>query len=558
MNRTLRIVVLLLTVALVFAVASCGKSATTTTAAATTTTTAATTTTAGSTASTTATTAGAGADTITLAVSADPSSLDQDFVAFDTIALAIHKNIYPFLIDYGVTQVSGADVQDTTKILPLYAESFKSDDGGKTWILKIKKGIKFPSGNELTADDVKWSKDRAFAAQANVAGVYRIIGLNKPEQVEKVDQYTVKFTQDAPSALTELIQVIGLYVFDSVEMKKHATADDPWAKTWATQNSTGGGAFNVKSWQKGAEIVLEANPVYPLGEPAVKTVRIVIIPAAANRRLQLEKGDVDIALDLPRKDLTELKSNPDLKVVSVPSNEFVFIPLDVTKPPFDNKIVRQAMAYAIPYAQIISGVYGGDARAATSPVPLDMPGSSPKGYPYTYDLEKAKALMQQAGMEKGFQTTLAIDQSNEEQEQIAILVQSELKKINVTVNIEKLDPATFVDRRAKKTVPMQVASGQLWVNDVQYMLGTSMTEGGFLNYANYNNPSVNDIYKKLGETTDNAARMALVADLQTILADDVPWLMLAQPNFNVPMRKNISGWVQPVDALFRLQYLKKG
>ena len=558
MNRTSRTIGLLLAVLLVLTLVSCGKSATTTTTAASTTTaTAGSTTTTAAGASTTATTASANADTLTLAVSADPSSLDQDFVAFDTIALAIHKNIYPFMVDYGVAQVNGADVQDTTKILPLYAESFASADGGKTWILKIKKGIKFPSGNELTADDVKWSKDRAFAAQANVAGVYRIIGLTKPEEITVVDPYTVQFAQEAPSALSELIQVIGLYVFDSKEMKTHATADDPWAKAWATQNSTGGGAYNVKSWQKGGEIDLVANDQYPLGAPAIKNVRIVVIPAAANRRLQLEKGDVDIALDLPRKDLTELKSNPDLKVVSVPSNEFVFIPLDVTKAPFDNKLVRQAMAYAIPYEQIISGVYGGDARSATSPVPLDMPGHLDTGYPYTYDLTKAAALMKQAGMDKGFTTTLDIDQDNQEQEQIAILVQAELKKINVTVNIEKLDPATFVDRRAKKTVPMQVASGQLWVNDVQYMLGTSMTEGGFLNYANYINPAVNDIYTKLGTTTDQSARMSLAADLQKILADDVPWLMIAQPNFNVPMRKNISGWVQPVDALFRLQYLKK-
>lgn len=505
------------------------------------------------------TTTGTADDSVlTIAVASDPASMDHDYITFDTIGMGIHKNILPFAIDYGVKEVEGAFVQDTTDIVPVYAESFTSEDGGKTWILKLRQGIKFPSGNELTAKDVKWSKDRAFEAQGNVAGVYRMIGLTKPEQVEIVDDYTIKFTQDFASPLSEHIQIISLFIYDSEEMKKHATEDDPWAKEWASRNNTSGGAYNLVSWQAGGEVVLEANPQYPLGEPQIKKIRLVIIPSAANRRLQLEKGDVDIALDLTRKDIQDLKADADLQVLSVPSNEFWFIPLDVSQPPFDNKLVRQAIAYAIPYDQIIDGVFNGDARASTSLVPLDMPGHTDAGYPYTYDLEKAKEPLAQAGMADGFSTKLAIDQASEEQERIAILVQSELKKIGIEVEIEKLDPATFSDRRAKKTVPMQIAAGQMWVNDVYYLLSTSLTEGGFLNYSNYNNPEVQRIYEESGQTTDEAARLKMFEELQTdILADEVPWVMLGQPNFNVPMAKNISGWTQAEDALFRLQNLSK-
>ncbi len=536
---------LALSLGLAFLLASCGGSATTTAA------------TTGGTAE--GPSGPATADKVlTIAIASDPGSLDQDFVAFDLIALALHKNIYPYLIDYGVTTVDGAEVQDTSNIIPVYAESFTSDDGGKTWLLKIRQGITFPSGNVLTAEDVKWSKDRAFAAQANVAGVYRVIGLTEKEQIEVIDKYTVKITQAAPSALSELIQVIGLYVFDSEEMKKHATESDPWAQEWATLNHTGGGAFNIESWQKGSGLVLSANSQYPLGKPYFDEVRLNIVPAAANRRLMLERGDIDIAFDLTRQDLKDLKNNPDLKVISVPSNEIAQIYIDISIPPLDNKLVRQAIAYAIPYEQLISGVYGGDARPMTSIVPREMPGWSENGFPYTYDPAKAKSLLEEAGMSNGFSTSLAIMTDNDEQERIAILLQSELKKVGIDLAIEKLDPATFVDRRAKKTIPMQIGIAALWVNDVQYLLEIEWTTGAFLNYSNYSNPRVDEIAAALRETVEPAPRMALIKEVQEeIFAEEVPAIPLLQPNFNLAMRKDINGWVQPVDQLFRLAYLKR-
>lgn len=500
-------------------------------------------------------------DTITLAVAADPGGWDQDYLAFDLIGLALMKNYYPYMIDYGVKELAGARVQDTEAVLPICAESWESNEDGTVWTLTLKQGIRFPSGNELTAHDVKWSKDRAFAAQANVAGIYRLIGLTEADQVEVVDDYTVRFTQAFPSALSSAIQVISLYVFDSEVMKEHATDDDPWATEWANRNPTNGGVYNVASYQRGSEIVLEANPEYPVEAyqadvSPVPTVRVQIISSASTRRLQLERGDVDIAFGLPARDIADLRNVEGVEIISSPSNEFVFIPLSVVTPPFDDPRVRQAMAYALPYQQIIDNVYQGNARRATSPVPLDMPGHTDDGYPYDTDPDRARQLLEEAGHADGFATTLAIDVDNPEQEQIAILVADALAQLNIDVTIDKLDPATFQERRAEKTIPMQLAAGQMWVNDVQYLMVTSLLEGGFLNYASYDNPNVQAIYDQAAATTDEDERQRLFAELQAILAEDVPWLMLAQPDFNLPVRAGIEGWVQPVDNLFRLQYLR--
>lgn len=138
-----------------------------------------------------------------------------------------------------------------------------------------------------------------------------------------------------------------------------------------------------------------------------------------------------------------------------------------------------------------------------------------------------------------------------------MLVKSALKKVGVTVELSPLDPATFADRREKKDIPLQIAYGQQWVNDVEYLLATSLTKGAALNYSNYSNPKIESIFEKSHTVTDEKERLDLWRQAQQILADDVPWLVICQPNFNLPVRKGVTGWVQPVDDLFRLRYLTK-
>jgi peptide/nickel transport system substrate-binding protein len=496
-----------------------------------------------------------GHDELVVAIPADTGGWDQDYLAFDLVGLALFKNCYPYMINYGVKASGSSLVMDTDSIIPVFAESWESDAAGQVWTLKIRKGISFPSGNPLTAHDVKWSKDRAFAAQANVAGIYRMIGLTESDQVEVVDDYTVRFTQSQPSSLSSHIQVICLYVFDSEELKNHATTNDPWAIEWTTKNPQHGGAYNVASYSPGQEIVLEANPNYPLDQPRVKRVRLQVVPSAANRRLLLEKGEVDIGIGLSRRDIDDLRDKSGISVISSPSNEWVFMPMSATVPPLDNPKVRQALAHAVPYDAIIDNVFNGNARRSTSPVPLDMPGHSSGGYPFQYDLDKARALLAETGHENGFEVEIVIMAGDVEQERMAVIVGSSFKEIGVTLNISALDPGTLFQRRTEKSIPLQIASGQMWVNDIEYLLATSLTPGGFLNYAGYDNARVQEIFLELNSLADDSARAVLFEELQGILANDVPWLVLAQPNFDLPVSSRVSNWVQPVDGLFRLEYL---
>jgi peptide/nickel transport system substrate-binding protein len=232
----------------------------------------------------------------------------------------------------------------------------------------------------------------------------------------------------------------------------------------------------------------------------------------------------------------------------------VSIPLNTAAAPFDDVRVRQAVANAIPYEEIISTVYGGDARLPKSIVPIDMPGYTEAGFPYEQDLEQAEALLAEAGAE-GISTELVYAANDEAQEQIAVLVQNALGEIGITVTPTPLDPATLGDRRAAKDIPMQITTGQQWVNDVEYLLSSGWITGAYLNYSNYSNGVVDANTEQAHTETDPAARLALWEEVQEQFAADVPVIPLAQPNFVLPVRDDVSGWVQPVDGLVRLRYL---
>ncbi|MFN8221996.1 MAG: ABC transporter substrate-binding protein [Gaiellales bacterium] len=499
----------------------------------------------------------ASATPLVVGVTADVGSWDQDGGGgYDPTAAILNKATYLYPLDWGTKKVAGGLIQDPVNVAKSYAQTWTSSENGKVWTLKLKAGRKWPSGNPVTAQDFYWSAQRGFGLQRNVAGIYRLIGLSKISQVTVVDPLTIRYTQDYPSALSTQIQLIGMFIYDSKLLKEHVTASDPWALDWAGKNPQVGGAYLVSNRVPGQSITLQANPDFPLAVPTKQMV-LRVIPSSASMRLQLQKGDIDVASSLTRRDILQLKGKPGIKIISAPSAEQVSLPINMTMPPFNDVHVRRAMAWATPYDQIVKTVYGGDARRANSYVPLDTVGNSPIGYPYTYNVAKAKAEMALSKVKKGFRAELIIPTGDDAMQQTAILLANSLKQIGINLVIRQLDPATLSARRGKKDIPLQLVSGSFWVSDVEYALAVSYTEKAFINYSQYVSPVVEAAYTKLHTVTNQAARVKLAKVVQAQMAKDVPALMIAQPNFNVAVRSSIGGWVQPIDGIMRLRYLTK-
>ena len=475
-----------------------------------------------------------------------PASWDQDYGAFDPVALTLYKNAYPYMVDYGVTEIDGAPVLDTTNIVPSIAESWTPDEEGRVWTLVLKDGLVFPSGNPLTAEDVKWSKDRAFAAQANVAGIYRLIGLTAPEQVEVVDARTVRFTQEFPSPLSPQIQAICMYVFDSKLAQENAPADDEWATEWMSTTPVGGGRFNVESAEPGQAIVLVANPDFAGTDPALVSAhrdadhrqrRHAAGPARERRhrhrlrpqppghhRPQLGRGHHD-HLQPEQRARQDRHADDGGAVRRRQRAQGV-------------RLRRCPTSRSSPTSTAATPA-GRTARSRST-----CPATRATGYPFDTDLDAAAAALAAAGVD-GVEAELVYAAGDVEQEQLAILVASAVADAGFTLTPTPLDPATLAERRTAKTIPLQINAGQFWVNDVEYVLSTSLTEGGFLNYAGYVNPEIEQIFADSHTITDEAERLAMWERVQEILAEDVPQAVICQPSFNLPVRSNVSGWVQP-------------
>ena len=205
--------------------------------------------------------------------------------------------------------------------------------------------------------------------------------------------------------------------------------------------------------------------------PKVKRVIWRMVPQAGNRRALLERGDADISYDLPNKDFVELKDSGKLNIVSMPfSNGVQYIGMNVKNPPFDNPKVRQAVAYAMPYQKIMDAVLFGLAKpmfGAAANAPTEV--AWPQPTKFNTDIEKAKALLAEAGYPNGFETTLSFDLGFAGvNEPLCVLVQESLGQIGIKTTINKIPGANWRTELNKKVLPLYTNVFSGWLDYPEY------------------------------------------------------------------------------------------
>ncbi len=326
--------------------------------------------------------------------------------------------------------------------------------GDMSVTFKLKKNATFHDGTPVTAKDVKWSLDRAVTVGGFPTFQMGAGSLTKPEQFVVVDDNTVRVDFLRKDRLTVPdLAVIVPAIYNSELVKKNATEKDPWGLEYTKQKTAGSGAYRVVQWTAGTEVVLERNDKW-MGGPLPKVKRIVwrMVPSAGNRRALLERGDADISYDLPNKDFVELKDAGKLNIVSTPySNGIQYIGMNVTKPPFDNLKVRQAVAYAIPYQKIMDAALFGLAKpmfGAAAGTPTEV--AWPQAHKFNTDIAKAKQLMAEAGYPNGFETTLSFDLGFAGvNEPLCVLTQESLAQIGIKMH-DQQDSGRDLAHRAQQ------------------------------------------------------------------------------------------------------------
>lgn len=450
---------------------------------------------------------------------------------------------------------------DTGKIEGMLAESWSQE--GNVVTFKLRKGLKYHNGDPVNAEAIVKGYQRIFEVQGVSSFLLGMGSVNSPDAFKAVDEYTVQMTMETPNNLVNLNNVMhNTSSINPLEVEQRKTDSDPWAADYFKKNlAVGNGPFIMEEYVPGDRIVLKANKDYYLGAPKLDKVIVKIVPDPAQRVLLLKRGEVDMIMIPPVKDLDDLDADPNIKVVSVPSTQNRMLQMNVSMAPFDNPKVRQAVAYAVPYDTLIEKVWLGRGQRLKSPIANGTPTSDFSHWTYEYDVEKAKAVLAEAGFPNGEglpPIKLSIRIGTEEDERAAVFIQDALSQIGMQVEIEKLAFATFQEQEAKRQLQFFIDEWISWVNDPFYHLSWIYRSDSPTVYTTYNNPEVDELINTYTLWAgDEAEREQASKDIQKLVVQDVPIVYLLAPNFNVAMRENITGYVYYNDELNRYYYMDK-
>ena len=488
--------------------------------------------------------------TLVLLTEDSPSTLDIHDLNNNRPTQYVAWNVYDRLLSYATKTLSDGTLSyDKTKFEPQLAESWTVAPDGLSVTFKLRPDATFHDGTPVTAKDVKWSLDRAIAAGGFAAIQMGAGSMTTPEQFVVIDEHTIRI--DFPKAnklsLPDLAVPVPV-IINSELAKKHATSSDPWAFEWVGRNDAGGGPYKVETWSPGSELVLTRFDGWKSGPlPAIERSIMRVVPSAGTRRALLERGDADISFNLPPKDFSELKAQGKLKVIGTPvESDLVYLDMNVTKKPFTDPKVRQAVAFALPYDQILKNAFYNRAVpmwGARSSIPQEA--AWPVPAPFNQDLDKAKKLLAEAGLASGFSTTLSYDLSQATiYEPTAVLIKELLAKIGIDATLDKVPGANWYANLNKKEMPMLLMGFQAWLAYPEYWFYWNYdgANNSVFNSMVYKNPDVDALINAARFETDPAKYDAEVKDMITKVFDDVPRVPLVQTTRDVAMQQNLEGY----------------
>lgn len=435
------------------------------------------------------------------------------------------------------------------KVVPDLVESSQQKDD-RTYIFKLRKGVRFHSGEEMTADDVVYTFERIITPNA-IGGTSspRASLLGPLKTVRALDPYTVEFIMDKPWPILE-----AMLPFQQVVSKKFV--EKIGARAAATQEN-GTGPFKLVEWRKGDSITMEKFPGYWRGSPKIDRLVYKVMPENASRVAALLAGDIQIAKDIPIDSIDQVKNSGTANVMQVNGTRTFFISLNNKKPPFDNVLVRRAANYAVNKKLIIDKVLKGTAVRLNGVLSPDAFGFDKNLPSYDVDLKKAKALLAQAGHPNGVDVTLETDGSQSEMAQI---LSSLLAKAGIRAKIVIGELSTLKQKWAspRNTGDMFLTS---WGNaslDPDDIVMPTIHSGGRGNSANYSNPTVDKLLDAATVETDSRKRADLFRQVQEIVNKDAPWVFLWLPQDIYGVSKRLIGFTPRADSRIDLSkaYLK--
>ncbi len=301
------------------------------------------------------------------------------------------------------------DLADPSKFEGRIAQSWSVSSDGLTYTFKLRPGLKFHSGNTVTADDVAWSLQRTVLLDKGPGGVLADLGLTRDtvtRQITKVDDQTVTVRTDkkyAPSFVLNVLSAGPGSILEKKLLLSHEQGHD-MGNAWLRTNDAGSGPYKLVKWTPNESVVLQRFDDYPSPFP-MKRVVLRHVPEASAQRLLLENGDVDAARNLSPDSLSTLSKAGKIKVATWPASALLYLSLNTKNPNLAKPEVQQAMKWLVDYDGIQRNIVSTTYKVHQTFLPDGFLGTL-NANPYRQDVAKAKALLAKAGLAKGFDVTM--------------------------------------------------------------------------------------------------------------------------------------------------------
>ena len=478
--------------------------------------------------------------------SKDPPTLDPAKTVESAEARLLHGMMYETLVGFK---------GDTTEPVPGLAKSWTISADGLVYIFDLREGVTYSDGSPFNAAAVKYTWERYMGVRESASSFWKPV-----KSIEVLDEYTVQMTLKYPyGGWLNVLAGANCAVIGPPEsyIKKHVTSDDPWAGDWMNDHGMGTGPYMLQEWRHGDFLRFVKNPNYWRGWEGkhVDEILIKTIPEPAMMRLLLEEGEVDInLLFLPADWIEPLQENPDIEVVTSPDSAVIYyIFLNTQNPPLDDVRVRRAIFHAFDFDAAINQIWGGLAGKPASILPAWMMGFDPNTPQFDYDLEKARALLAEAGIKPG-ELTVRLRQNltaRPIKTKYVLLLNEGLHKIGVTLDIQDTAWPVMMEyshRPLTETAPYDVMGYWFWGTvmdpDVWFSkLLTCEAVETVMNSSRYCDPELDKLIEEAAGTVDREKRCALYSKLQRIVYERAILLPAVQEPGRLWYRKWVKGYI---------------
>lgn len=465
-----------------------------------------------------------GRTTINIGINTDLSSLDPHNHN-DTASCYATRHIYSNLVKLDET---------TNEFIGSLADSWEFTDD-TTVAFTLKDGVKFHNGEQLTAEDVKFSLER----QKESPKVGHLVSMI--DSVEVVDDLHFIIHMNAPSnALISSLNHSG----SAILCKSYVEGLEAEGKTLESA-PMGSGAYKFDEWVPGASFSLVKNDDYFDQSCAAQNDKIVIkvIPEESARTIALENGELDLVLNVSTADAGRIRDNAALSLDEYDSTQIEYMILNVEKAPFDNKLVRQAMNYAINKQDAVIAAIDGEGEPFNGYIGPSAIGYCDNAVNYEYNPEKAKELLKEAGYADGFTFTTYL--AGDTRAKAATVIQANLKELGITMNIDQMEASTYYEKTGNGEHDAALGG---WVANAEpdntyRPLFTSEKAGPGGNRGFYKNPEVDALVDDAATNPDKDAVQKDYETITEIVSDDAIWVPLFTKKGLIARNKDLQGFV---------------